>query len=133
MHKAAKRRKSEVYIGKLAILKEKKEFDLVFREGRRQMGRGLSLAYRTRTDGGPRAAFVAGRAVGGAVERNRQRRRLREACRILWPLIRDSSADVVFLAQADIVKASFAELTTEMEKLLRRAGILRHNEKKQDD
>jgi ribonuclease P protein component len=67
---------------------------------------------------------VAGKAVGGAVRRNRQRRRLREACRGLWSRIADRPADIVFVAQPAAGTADFAAVRREMETLLRRAGLL---------
>ena len=57
------------------------------------------------TSGLTRAAFVCGRKVGGAVERNRARRILREAWRSLAGTVR-SGHDVVFVARPEIVGAS---------------------------
>lgn len=78
-------------------------------------------------DPGPgdgRAAFVASRAVGGAVERNRARRVLREAYRALAPST-TPGADVVIVARRGILRAKTQELETEMRELLRRAGETR--------
>jgi len=111
-------------IGKLTILKRRGDFDRVFREGRRHRGRRLALVCLQRPDGPLRAAFVAGRAVGGAVRRNRQRRRLREAYRALRSWIADRPADVVFVAQPAAEASDFPTLRREMEALLRRAGLL---------
>lgn len=76
-----------------------------------------------RAEGGLRVAFIAGKAVGSAVARNRQRRRLREAFRSLWPGVAHHSADVVFLAQPSTAGAEFAALQAEMARLLQRAGV----------
>jgi len=111
-------------IGRLVTLRRTSDFDRVFREGKRHRGRALALVCLPRAEGGLRAAFVAGKAVGGAVQRNRQRRRLREACRALWPQIAERAADAVFVAQPPAADTDFAALQTEMEALLRRAGLL---------
>lgn len=67
-------------------------------------------------------AFVAGRRVGGAVVRNRARRVLRAAWRVLAPDVRPG-LDVAFVARAGIRGAKTEELVTEMRELLTRAGV----------
>jgi ribonuclease P protein component len=58
------------------------------------------------------------------VRRNRQRRRLREACRSVWSRIADRPADVVFLAQPPAADHDFASVKAEMQSLLKRARLL---------
>lgn len=57
------------------------EFERVYREGKSQAGRQLVLyAFpRTGEQDGPRLGISVGRRVGGAVDRNRVKRMLREA------------------------------------------------------
>lgn len=50
--------------------------------------------------GPPRAGFTATKKLGGAVKRNRARRRLKEAVRLLLPLHGAPGADYVFIARA---------------------------------
>src|SRR5207249_7333070 len=71
--------------------------------------------------GGVRAAFVAGRRVGTAVQRNRARRILREAWRRIAPSVSAGTA-VVMVARGAILPARTQELETEMRQLLGRAG-----------
>ena len=72
---------------------------------------------------GVRPAFVAGRRVGGAVERNRARRILREAWRRFAPLIPEDS-HIVVVARGGILGARTKELETEMRGLLEALGLL---------
>ena len=69
------------------------------------------------------AAFVAGRRLGGAVQRNRARRVLREAWRRVAPDI-DGGADVVFVARRGILHASLADLEREIRTLLAQSNLL---------
>ena len=59
--------------------------------------------------GRPRVAVTAGRNVGGAVDRNRAKRRMREA--VAQAPIRDGRA-YVLVATPAVVTAPFEELTT---------------------
>lgn len=64
-------------------------------------------------------AFVAGRRIGGAVERNRARRILRAAWREVAPSIGDSM-DAVVVAREPIAGARTPDLVAEMSELVRR-------------
>jgi RNase P protein component len=67
-------------------------------------------------------AFVAGRRVGGAVERNRARRILRAGWRQLAPSVREGY-DVALVARGAIRGAKTQDLVAEMSELLARAGV----------
>ena len=71
-----------------------------------------------------KAGLITSRRVGGAVVRNRVRRRLRELLRLTrpqWCL----NVWVVVIARHAAVDASFEELTQEWIRLAKRAGIIR--------
>jgi len=72
-----------------------------------------------------RFGFVASRkSVGGAVERNRARRRLRELVRRRWPRLTEHGYWIEFIALRGVITAPHQELATEVEHLLARAGAL---------
>jgi len=60
-----------------------------------------------------RAGFAVSRQVGGAVPKNRARRRLREAYRVARAAA-PAHVDVVIIARAAALAAPFAALTAEL-------------------
>ena len=114
---------------KAARLTRASEFRRVREQGRSSGGRFLVLGVfsdaRSSPTGDTRAriGFITSRRVGGAVERNRVRRRLREIVRAHRPLLR-VGVWLVVIARHTAAKASLAELTADWLKLARRAGIL---------
>jgi len=72
-----------------------------------------------------RAGFVAGKkSVGGAVERNRARRRLREIVRRRWPRVTGRGYWLMFVAERAVLEAPHELLAAEVERLLASAGAL---------
>jgi ribonuclease P protein component len=71
-----------------------------------------------------RTGFVVSRRVGNAVQRNRVRRRISEAVRLLWDLV-EPGWDLVWIARPAIEQAAFAEIQEACARLLRRARLLR--------
>lgn len=61
------------------------------------------------------AGFTATRKVGGSVIRNRARRRLREAVRLILPLHGVAGADYVFIARQDTGAAPWGRLLDDVE------------------
>jgi ribonuclease P protein component len=59
------------------------DFERVYKQGRRHFSTNITVFYLRRAEGeGMRVGFTVGRALGGAVDRNRMKRRLREAVRL---------------------------------------------------
>ncbi|MER3404794.1 MAG: ribonuclease P protein component, partial [Chloroflexota bacterium] len=72
----------------------------------------------------PRFGFVAPRRLGKAVVRNRARRLLREAARLLLPLV-EGGWDIVLIAREPIREVKMQQVREALEQTLRRAGIAR--------
>lgn len=70
-----------------------------------------------------RVGFITSRRVGGAVARNRARRRLREIVRADRPQFAVRGW-LVLVARANAVRAEFDQLRDEWRTLARRAGVL---------
>jgi ribonuclease P protein component len=98
------------------------EFRRVYREGRRFLGTMLVLYVRP-TEGRRRVGITTGRRFGGAVVRNRAKRRLREAFRRLASRLHDHG-DLVLVARSPVLTASFDAIVSEMEALCAAAQML---------
>jgi ribonuclease P protein component len=84
----------------------------------------LMVARFRRTDlSETRFGFATGRTLGGAVVRNRVRRRLREALRVMAPSFQPGW-DVLIIARPALVHADHGTLARALERLLRRGGAL---------
>lgn len=88
---------------------------------------GLILqACRQQADSGPpRVGYTASRRVGGAVQRNRARRRLRAAVAAVMPQHARQGHDYVVIARAATVHRRFGALVQDLETALRRLGMWR--------
>jgi ribonuclease P protein component len=70
-----------------------------------------------------RCGFVVGKRFGKAVDRNRARRRVREAVRLLYQRIAPGWDLVFVLRSPDLITIEFAQLQAVVEQLMRRAGV----------
>ena len=78
------------------------------------------IQMRPRADGDPtvRGGFTATKKIGGAVERNRAKRRLREAARLVLPLHARPSHDYVFIARGGTGTREWARLLDDVKTAL---------------
>lgn len=104
-----------------AIERLKKRPDFLAAAKGLNCARGAVIAQaRNRGDGSPtvRIGFTATRRIGGAVVRNRAKRRLREAARIVAPLHARAGCDYVFIARGGTVSRPWAPLLDDMKSAL---------------
>lgn len=95
-------------------LRRRSDFTRVSRRGRRVAGRHLTCFVTTGAER-TRVGVTVSAQVGGAVARNRLRRRLR-AILDGYLLATGPARDVVFIARPGAAELSFAELTAEVER-----------------
>lgn len=92
------------------------DFERVYKEGRRHFSSHMTVFYLRRANGeGLRVGLTVGRALGGAVQRNRIKRRLREAVRG-WTWIPMGPVDIVINPKKSASHVNFLELTGEVGK-----------------
>lgn len=103
-------------------LKRRRDF-LAAKKGERRKGPFFVLEVRDRLEQPPDAArvgFTVTRRQGNAVERNRIRRRLREAARTSAFASFEPGCDYVVLARRDALHASFSRLTAALKDRIER-------------
>ena len=105
-------------------LRRARDFDRLFASGRRVADRLLVVISAPGEAGRSRVAFVVGKRVGGAVVRNRLRRRLREAFRALSHRLPSEGVDLVVLGRGPAGAAPYQRLAESLQRLLTRAGLL---------
>jgi ribonuclease P protein component len=72
-----------------------------------------------------RAGFTATRRIGGAVERNRAKRRMREAARLLLPQFAHPGFDYVFIARGGVTRRPWPRLLDDVKTALIRLAAER--------
>ena len=96
-------------------LKSRPQF-LFVREGERRKGPLFLLEVRDRQmpDEAPRVGFTVTKKHGNAVERNRMRRRLKEAVRLSAGFAMQPGHDYVVVARRDVLNAPFARIAAQL-------------------
>ena len=106
-------------------LKRRAQFLRVAATGRKAPVHGLVLQSLARDDEGPaRIGFTVTRKVGNAVIRNRTRRRLKEAARLLLRELPVSGVDLVVIGRDATRSRPFHELIDDLRRALHKTGAL---------
>jgi ribonuclease P protein component len=105
------------------------DFERVYKQGRRHFSALMTVFYLRRADDdawakttGLRVGFTVGRALGGAVQRNRMKRRLREAVRLTVPASA-LGVDIVINPKKGLLAADFEAVVNEV----RQAFVVIHS------
>ncbi|MFQ5989219.1 MAG: ribonuclease P protein component [Candidatus Methylomirabilales bacterium] len=102
------------------------EFQEVVRRGEKVSWKGLSLFIRHRPGTEIRLGLAVSRRIGGAVARNRMRRRLREYFRHNRSRM-PKGLDLVVVVHRDLSEVDHKTFLAIVGDLFRRAGIIRHS------
>ena len=92
------------------------DFEKVYKQGRRHFAAHMTVFYlhRGETPKGSRVGFTVGKVLGGAVQRNRIKRRLREAVRLAEQP--DLAVDIVVNPKKSVLDAEFTQLQSELKR-----------------
>jgi ribonuclease P protein component len=99
-------------------LRKHADYQRVYKASRKHFSQSMSYFFRLRAEEeslpeGPRVGLTAGRVLGKAVERNRIKRRLREAVRANLDRL-PVSIDVVLHPRKSVAEMEYAKLTGEI-------------------
>jgi len=105
-------------------LRKHADYQLVYKSGRKQFAKQIAYfhalrpAERRSDTTGPRIGLTVPKALGGAVDRNRIKRRMREAVRAALPLL-TSPVDVILHPRRTVIDLDFAQLKREVAQIFR--------------
>jgi len=100
-------------------LRKHADYQLVYKRGRKQFAKNIAYFHAVRPEdrrsdtSGPRVGLTVPKALGGAVDRNRIKRRLREAVRHNLGLL-NAPLDVVLHPRRVVIEMEFTALEREV-------------------
>lgn len=105
-------------------LKQRREFQRVAGKGTRAARPGLVLQALPAPGQGLRVGFTATKKLGNAVVRNRTKRRLREASRLLLGDSQVQGFDLVLIGREGTAGREFRTLLGDLRGALKQAGVV---------
>lgn len=122
---AANRAASVYPLNPLKTIKESSVFQKISRTGKRWAGSAFIMqVLKTEKGTAFHLGLTASRKVGGAVVRNKAKRRLREVVRLLIKERELAGFDMVLIAKAAATSCDFQILREDLQKGLKATGIL---------
>ena len=106
---------------KYVCIKKDKEFRFLFNKGESIVSYAFICYVRENKRRVNRIGIVTGKKIGNAVKRNRARRVIREAFRLIEPRLREQSEkryDFIFVARAKTTELKMDKLCSLMNKLI---------------
>ncbi|MDR2609903.1 MAG: ribonuclease P protein component [Clostridiales Family XIII bacterium] len=110
---------------KKEILRNKRDFDRLFKKGKSAGGKYLVLFFVRNGFEYNRRAFLASKKVGNSVQRNRARRLIRESFRVVEGGLKPGF-DILFIARNTMTetRAKQKDIEKNMKQLLTKSGLL---------
>jgi ribonuclease P protein component len=106
-------------------LKKKKEFEAVFKGGRHIKSQNFFIKYLANGTDKTRIGFVVSKKVGKrAVDRNKAKRRMREAFRNIDGKLKDGIS-VIVVAYPSMKGVKFKEVLAEIESALKKGELIK--------
>ena len=104
------------------VLRKKSDFDSLYNKGKSVGERYIVVFYRKNGLSFNRKAFLASKKVGKSVQRNRARRLMKESFRRISDECK-TGYDLIFIARNTINGKKEQDVTSSMEKALKKAGL----------
>ena len=105
-------------------LRKHADYQLTYNAGRKQFSKQMAYFHALRPvdrrsdTPGPRIGLTVPKALGGAVDRNRIKRRMREAVRAALPLLQ-SPVDVILHPRRSVIDLDFTLIKREVAQIFR--------------
>ncbi len=99
-------------------VRKRADFELIYKTGTKRSGRLMTMFTREREEGLARLGIAATRKMGGAVERNRAKRLVRELFRHHKPA---AALDVVVVPRREMLGAPYERVESEFQSLLEKS------------
>jgi ribonuclease P protein component len=105
-------------------LRKHADYQLTYKAGRKQFSKQIAYFHALRPSNrrsdtpGPRIGLTVPKALGGAVDRNRIKRRMREAVRAALPLI-EAPVDIILHPRRSVIDLDFILLKREVAQIFR--------------
>ena len=107
-------------------LRKHADFQRVYKAGRKQFSKQIAYFHALRTPEcqqhsatpGPRIGLTVPKALGKAVDRNRIKRRMREAVRAALPLL-SAPVDIILHPRRSVITLEFTQLQREVAQIFR--------------
>ena len=108
---------------KLPRMKKRRDFLRAAQRGKRAGRPGMGIQALSATGGPLRLGFTVTKKVGNAVVRNRTKRRLREAARLVLGPTPPPGWDVVLIGRDETRRRPFQQLQGDLRGALRQLGV----------
>lgn len=108
----------------IIAIKENRDFRRLYRQKSSFVSPALVIYFKENNAGFSRLGITVGKKTGGAVQRNRAKRVIREAYRNLLPEF-CKNVDIVIVARKRATFLKSTEVCNELKKLLIEAGIIK--------
>lgn len=109
-------------------LKHRQDIKRVLQDGQSFVHEAIVLRKKSNECDQNRVAVIAGRSLGGAVQRNYAKRRLRSAYYNLMTDLQPGN-DFIFIARKPILSIDYEEIVFTMRRLFKQAGVMKENER----
>lgn len=104
-------------------LRRRDDFERLRRSGETRTQTLMTLSMLPNALTHNRYGFIVSKQLGGAAVRNRVKRQLREAVRVIHPRLREGY-DVVIIARRALVGQPFAVIVRTIQELARQSGLM---------
>lgn len=105
-------------------LTRSEDIKIVRKEGKTLAHEAVVLGFKSNSLEKNRIAVIAGRSIGGAVQRNLAKRRIRSAFQCFLPVL-CKGYDIVIIARKNIIDIEYQALMDALRSLLDKAGLLK--------